>query len=55
MVRGDGGLKGSMEDWVKLNCCLLNGGTSKDGVRILSAESVAEMCTSSVGGTIVMR
>ena len=24
MVRGDGGLKGSMEDWVKLNCCLLN-------------------------------
>jgi len=50
MVRGDGGLKGSMEDWVKLNCCLLNGGASKDGVRILSSESVAEMCTSSVGG-----
>ena len=49
MVRGDGGLKGSMDDWTKLNRCLLNGG-ELNGVRVLSAKSVTEMCTSSVGG-----
>lgn len=49
MARGDGGLKGSMDDWTKLNRCLLNGG-ELDGVRVLSAKSVTEMCTSSVGG-----
>ena len=49
MPRGDGGLKGSMDDWTKLNRCLLNGG-ELNGVRVLSAKSVTEMCTSSVGG-----
>ena len=47
--RGDGGLKGPIDDWVKFNCCLLNAG-EWNGVRILSAASVAEMCSSSVGG-----
>ena len=49
MARGDIGLKGSMDDWTKLNRCLLNGG-ELNGVRVLSAKSVTEMCTSSVGG-----
>ena len=49
MARGDIGLKGSMDDWTRLNRCLLNGG-ELDGVRVLSATSVTEMCTTSVGG-----
>ena len=47
--RGDGGLKGSVDDWVKLNRCLLNGG-ELNGVRILTTASVTEMATSSIDG-----
>ena len=47
--RGSGGLKGSVDDWVRLNRYLLNGG-ELDGARILTSASVIEMTTSSIDG-----
>lgn len=51
-VRGDSGLKGSAHDWGRLNRMLLNDGML-DGAHVLSAASVREMATSSVGGKLI--
>ena len=51
-ARGDAGLKGTARDWSRLALMLLRNG-ELDGVRVLSAASVAEMTTSSVGGALI--
>ena len=51
-ARGDSGLKGTANDWARLNLMLLNHG-ALDGKRILSKESVLELSTSSVNGRLL--
>ncbi len=45
---GGGGLTGSAADYLRFTRMLLNGG-ELDGVRILKAETIAEMCRNQVG------
>ena len=52
MARGDIGLKGSMDDWTRLNRCLLNGG-ELDGVRVLSSNTVEWMSSNHVVPEVV--
>lgn len=48
-MQGDLGLKGSVDDFIRFNRMLLAGG-ALDGVRVVSEESVREMCLSTLPG-----
>ena len=49
-ISGGAGLTSTIEDYAKFANCLASGGTSKDGVRILSPQSVAFIRTPQVAG-----